>query len=145
MKYQEWDHAYQALIKSNVADRHGFDNTPGKYALKCLKNLWWNLLKPIEEKIHPHKISISSGYRCLFLNRAIKSDDTSQHRKGQAFDFECFSMSNIDLFHFIKERFDFDQLILEFYNPKKGPNSGWVHCSYVSKEANRNHAFSIKG
>ncbi len=30
-----------------------------------------------------------------------------------------------------------DQIILEFYDPKEGPNSGWVHASVSSKNQNR--------
>ena len=31
----------------------------------------------------------------------------------------------------IKNNFDFDQLILEYYNDSD-INSGWIHCSYKS-------------
>ena len=34
-------------------------------------------------------------------------------------------------FDWIKDHLEFDQMILEFYTPGE-PNSGWVHCSYVS-------------
>ena len=35
------------------------------------------------------------------------------------------------------ENLEFDQLILEFYNPKEGANSGWVHCSHKKDGSNR--------
>ena len=44
-------------------------------------------------------------------------------------------MSNAEMYHFIKEHLDFDQLIWEFGN---NDNPNWVHVSYVSEEGNRN-------
>jgi hypothetical protein len=48
----------------------------------------------------------------------------------------------------VSENCDFDQIILEFYDPKEGPNSGWVHASYTSKGSNRKQiltAVSVNG
>ena len=46
-------------------------------------------------------------------------------------------MSNLDLAKWVADNLDFDQVILEFYNPKEGPNSGWVHASYASQGKQR--------
>jgi len=43
--------------------------------------------------------------------------------------------TNKEMFDFIKENLDFDQLIYEFGNEE---NPDWVHVSYVDKEKNRN-------
>jgi len=43
--------------------------------------------------------------------------------------------TNKEMFDFIKEKLDFDQLIYEFGNEE---NPDWVHVSYVDKEKNRN-------
>ena len=41
--------------------------------------------------------------------------------------------TNLEMFYYIKDNLDFDQLIWEFglENPK------WIHVSYVSKKENR--------
>jgi hypothetical protein len=44
-------------------------------------------------------------------------------------------MTNAEMYHFIKEHLDFDQMIWEFGDDD---NPDWVHVSYVSPEDNRN-------
>ena len=43
--------------------------------------------------------------------------------------------TNAEMFIWIKENLDFDQMIWEFGNEE---NPDWVHISYVDKENNRN-------
>jgi len=43
--------------------------------------------------------------------------------------------TNKEMFDFIKEKLDFDQLIYEFGNEE---NPDWVHVSYANKDDNRN-------
>ena len=84
------------------------------------------ILQPCRDKFG--SISINSGLRVLELNKAIGSSDKSQHCKGQAADFEAYSISNAQLADWIMLNRCFDQLILEY--PGKDPRDGWVHCSY---------------
>jgi hypothetical protein len=76
-------------------------------------------------------IHISSGYRSKKLNSAIKGSSTSQHCKGEAIDIDMdgnnSNISNRDVFDFIKDNLNFDQLIAEF---KQENDLGWVHVSY---------------
>jgi hypothetical protein len=44
-------------------------------------------------------------------------------------------MSNADMYEFIKENLDFDQMIWEFGD---NTNPNWVHVSYVDPGSNRN-------
>lgn len=128
--------------KSSTAKRKGIVNAPKQEHIVCLKRLHDRVVKKIIKKAPFKGFTISSGFRCLELNRAIGSKDTSQHTKGQAVDFECIGTDNKELFNWCKENLKYDQLILEFY--KEGvPQSGWVHCSYVSRSKNRNRAFRI--
>jgi hypothetical protein len=69
------------------------------------------------------------------LCEAIGSSAKSQHAKGEAADFEIPGVDNMQLAIWINKNTDFDQLILEYYEPGD-PNSGWVHCSAV-KEGSR--------
>ena len=74
------------------------------------------------------------------LNRKLGSRDTSQHTLGQAVDIEIPGIDNEELFDYIKENLEYDQIILEFYDGVD-PRSGWVHVSYVSLEDNRKNNF----
>jgi zinc D-Ala-D-Ala carboxypeptidase len=51
-------------------------------------------------------------------------------------DFEIIGVDNKDLFDWIKNNLEFDQLILEFYKDGEA-NSGWIHVSW-NGEDNRN-------
>ena len=42
--------------------------------------------------------------------------------------------TNAEMYHFIKENLDFDQMIWEFGSDD---NPDWVHVSYVSEDDNR--------
>jgi zinc D-Ala-D-Ala carboxypeptidase len=73
---------------------------------------------------------ISSGYRSEALNKAIKGSKTSQHCKGEAMDIDMDGHkgpTNAEVFNYIKENLNFDQLIWEF-GSKTSPD--WVHVSY---------------
>ena len=85
----------------------------------------------------------NSFYRSPALNEAIggasdkSSGQTSQHCKGQAIDIDDIYgyKTNKEMFNYIKENLDFDQLIYEFGTDD---NPSWVHFSYVSEDKNRN-------
>ncbi len=122
------------LTFSKIAEVHRIDNTPTPDALETLKYTASQLDKVRELLGKP--VNISSGYRCLQVNRRLGSKDTSQHLKGEAVDFKC------ELFGSPKKVFDkiresniqFDQLILEF--------NSWVHISFV-KEGSRRECLII--
>jgi zinc D-Ala-D-Ala carboxypeptidase len=118
------------LTKSQEATRLGIDNTPSEEHIENLKILCENILQPIRD-FYGMPVSISSGYRSAALCEAVGSSSKSQHTKGQAADFEIFGITNKDLADWITTNLDYDQCILEFWNPNE-PNSGWVHCSYNS-------------
>lgn len=130
------------LIKSNTADRLGILNVPtNQDIIDNLRAVAENILQPVRDHFGV-AFSPASGYRCLAVNRAVGSKDTSQHIKGEAVDFEVPGITNLEIFYWIKDNLDFDQLILEYYK-KDVPNSGWVHASY-KKLGNRNQAIEIK-
>ena len=116
------------LTKSQEAIRLGIDNTPDDEQVGNLILLCKNILQPLRNYFKI-PVSISSGYRSAALCEAIGSSSKSQHTKGQAADFEIFGIHNRELSDWIVNNLDYDQCILEFWNPND-PNSGWVHCSY---------------
>ena len=129
------------LVHSDTADRLGIDNWPTEdYVVENLKTVTQNILQPLREYTGI-PFAPTSGYRCLELNRALKSKDTSQHVQGQAVDIKVPGFSTFDIALWIQENLEFDQLILELYKPGE-PFSGWVHCSYADPDSNRNQVLT---
>lgn len=127
------------LTKSQTALRKGIDNVPTDEELKRLQLLVDNVLQPVREHF-ARPVTINSGFRCLKLNRAVGSEDTSQHRKGEAADIEIPGIPNKELAEWIRDNLEFDQLILEFYS-EDDPSAGWVHVSFV--KSNRKEILTI--
>lgn len=115
------------FTRSSTATRKGIKNTPTAIEVVNMSYLCEELLQPIRERFGP--VRILSGYRSSSLNKAIGGSKNSQHCQGMAADIECRSVDNLDLFGWIADNCDFDQLILEFYT-RGEPLSGWVHVSY---------------
>ncbi|MBV1933234.1 MAG: hypothetical protein KUG59_00985, partial [Parvibaculaceae bacterium] len=126
--------------KSHKAIRLGINNRPPDHLVPAIKATAKNILEPIRAH-YKTPITPTSFYRCLALNRDIKSSDRSQHRKGQAVDFEIAGVSNLDLAHWVVDNLQFDQVILEFYQ-EGDPMSGWVHVSWTPT-GRRNQVLTI--
>jgi len=124
------------VIKSNTATRKGIDNSPTDEHLENLKALATNVFQPMRDQLGA--ISVSSGYRSKDLNTAIKGSKTSQHCKGEALDldndFKVDRATNTEIFNYIKDNLEFDQLIWEYGDEKK---PDWVHVSYTTSKKNR--------
>ena len=82
------------MLKSSTAVRLGIDNYPSDHEVENLVALAQDVLQPIRD--HFGSMKINSGYRCLELNRALRSKDTSQHRMGEAADIEKIVVSNFE-------------------------------------------------
>lgn len=116
------------FTRSESAKRHGVSNEPTPEHLKNLIVLCEKVLEPIRMKFGP--INISSGYRSKALNHYIGGSLNSQHCEAKAADIDMDGMdgaSNTEIFNYIKDSLDFDQLIWEFGNNNK---PDWVHVSY---------------
>lgn len=116
---------------SDHAARLHINNDPPPLIVEQLKRI-----STLMEQVRTHlnvPIQILSGYRCSALNKLVGSKPTSAHVQGLACDFKapgygdpvavCKSIQASDL--------QFDQLILEFYNPATG--GGWTHIGIGSK------------
>ena len=132
------------LTKSDTAIRKGIDNNPNADQVEKLKALCENILQPVRD--HFGRVKVTSGFRSVDLCLAINSSANSQHAKAEAADFECPGVDNVELFDWIKNNLEPDQLILEFYTPGE-PNSGWIHCSWIegTPRASFLHAFREDG
>ena len=123
------------LIKSPTADRYDISNNPSTEHLVNLTVVTHKILQPVREQFGV--ITVNSGYRSPALNSKVGGSGKSQHCNGEAVDFEQLGTANADVAKWIAKHLEFDQLILEFYNPKQGANSGWVHCSHKKDGSNR--------
>ena len=120
------------VIRSETAKRRGISNMPTPEHIENFKKLALNIFQPVREHFGV-PIHISSGYRSKELNEAIGGATSSQHSSGEAIDIDMdgsnSKVTNKDIFDFIKNNLNFDQLIWEFGNDK---NPDWVHVSYES-------------
>lgn len=123
------------MIRSESAKRNGISNMPTEEHLANMKKLAINVFQPIREHFNV-PIHISSGYRSLELNKAIKGSKTSQHCTGEAIDIDMdgTTVSNANIFNWIKNNIVFDQMIWEFGTDT---NPDWVHVSYESSGKQR--------
>lgn len=123
-------------IKSNTATRHGIDNSPTPEHLEVMKRTAALLFDPVREHLD-EPLGVSSFYRSYDLNKAIKGSKTSQHCKGEAIDIDCDMFgygTNKEVFQFIKDNLDFDQLIAEFIDDGQ---PAWIHVSQNDGGINR--------
>jgi hypothetical protein len=124
------------VTKSTTAKRLGISNEPTKEHLVNLQILAKKIFQPIRD-YYGCPIYISSGYRSEALNKAIGGSKSSQHCKGQAIDIDrdAYSLpSNGEIFEYIKNNLEFDQLIWEFGS---NTNPDWVHVSYNTNGSQR--------
>lgn len=138
--------SYKEGVRSNTALRLGIENTPGAEQLEKMEIVAKEVFEPLREWVGG-PIKVNSFFRGEKLNKAVGGSTKSQHMSGQAMDIDdgFGHRSNADMYGFIKENLNFDQMIWEFGDDE---NPDWVHVSFVSKEENRNRclkAYKEKG
>ena len=104
--------SYKEGTYSQTALRRGLDNTPNEEQLKCMKEVAENLFEPLREWVGG-PIKINSFFRGEPVNTAIGGSKYSQHMKGQAIDIDDTfrHKTNAEMYHYIKDNLDFDQMI----------------------------------
>ena len=119
------------VIRSESAKRNGISNMPTQDHIENFKILATKVFEPIREHFGV-PIRISSGYRSSALNKCVGGSETSQHSSGEAIDIDqdATTITNKQVFQYIKDNLAFDQLINEF-------NYSWVHVSYKANGKQR--------
>ena len=111
----------EELTFSDAASRHGINNTPDAETIENLKRLCALILEPIREIVHK-PVQVTSGYRCLEVNRLVGSKDTSQHVKGCAADIKVPGVTpDVLVKAIIGAGLPYEQVIREF--------DSWCHVS----------------
>lgn len=131
------------LTVSETADRQRIDNRiPDDAGLRSAVHLARAVLDPVREAFG--SFSPNSVFRSQALERSLKAKpsswiSTSQHAEGRACDIEIVAKPTLELAAWASTTLaEFDQIICECYDPRKGPNSGWVHISLLPPGAGRN-------
>ena len=110
--------------QSAIRFRYTEQFNPPASVVHSLTVLCQNVLEPIRLAV-ARPVRVSSGYRCVRVNKKIGGAQNSQHMDGEAADIQVLSMSVEALYQFIKAgNFPYDQLIQEF--------DSWVHISFAS-------------
>jgi hypothetical protein len=127
--------SYKEATRSVTAMRLGIDNTPNEYQLQNMELIAKNVFEPLRKAVGG-PIKINSFMRVEKLNQAIGGSSRSQHCQGRAMDLDDTygHWTNAEMYHYIKNKLDFDQIIWEFGTDE---NPDWVHVSYVDADSNR--------
>lgn len=131
---------YKEATASYTANKLGILNMPNELQLTNMKAVAENVFEPIRSHFKA-PIYVPSFYRSTKLNKALKGAKNSQHlcNNGAAIDVDADvygGMTNLDIFFYILDNLEFDQLILEDIGNSKAE---WVHFSY-NEGKNRNQS-----
>jgi hypothetical protein len=130
------------VTRSETAKRKGISNMPTAEHIENFKKLASNIFQPIREHFGK-PILISSGYRSAELNKAIGGSLSSQHCSGEAIDIDMdgTDITNAQIFYYIKDNLNFDQIIWEFGT---NTNPDWVHVSFAANRSQRKQMLVAK-
>lgn len=128
--------SYKEATRSLTAIRLGLENKPNEYELSNMIGVAENIFEPLREWVND-PIKVNSFFRSIELNEAIGGSARSQHCQGRAIDIDDTygHATNAEMFNWVKENLNFDQMIWEFGDDE---NPDWVHISWVSEDQNRN-------
>lgn len=116
----------EEMTHSDVAESSGIDNTPSQEVINNLQRLT-DQLQVIRNK-WGSPIKVTSGYRCLRLNKLVKGSSTSQHICGTAADITTGSKAkNKDLFNLIVYLADRKSIMLRQIIDEY--DYSWIHLS----------------
>lgn len=129
------------FIRSETATKKKIDNTPSFEVVEHLRELTETILEPLRAA-YGKAITVSSGYRCPALNKAVGGVNGSAHLRGDAADLQAADMAGFKRFvrqYLISQRVKFDQCIIE-----KSGKTEWIHISiYSSTGSQRGQVFNL--
>lgn len=122
--------SYAEATKSAEAVRLGLDNTPGAEARAAMALVAEKCFEPLRAW-HGKPIGITSFFRSQAVNKAVGGASMSAHMQGEAIDIDADlfnnGITNADVFHWLRENVDYDQLIWEFGD---NDSPAWVHVAH---------------
>jgi zinc D-Ala-D-Ala carboxypeptidase len=128
---------------SDLAARHGIDNAlpatllpEAQRTCEMMERIRVRLSRFMGQEV---PIVLTSGYRCLELNRLLKSDDTSDHVRAMAVDFKAGRFGSAyqvaRMLAPLVDELQIGQLIHEF--------GSWVHVSTRRPDKQLNRIITI--
>lgn len=138
--------SYREATFSATAVRLRIDNTPSPATLRNMMLLAERVFEPLRAHVGG-PIGINSFYRSPKLNKVIGGSANSQHCTGQAIDLDMDRVpgakaTNAQLFHLVRTKLLFDQLIWEFGTDA---NPDWVHVSLVEGSNRKQVLRAVRG
>ena len=141
---------YEEATVSGTADRLGIDNTPREEVVEVMKRTAAMVYEPLINHFDC-RIAITSFFRCpkvnseLERNPNIMASKKSRHMFGEAMDINgnvYGRVTNRQIFDWIQENVDFDQLIWEDLNGGQEPE--WIHVSVKTGDGAKNRKEILK-
>ncbi len=134
--------SYIEFERSATADRLGIDNPLPPEARGHVEELVTQLLQPLRDA-WGSPLTVTSGYRCGALNKAVKGSATSAHTVGYAADLVPQNGTITEFFDFAEKwlRYNgrpFDQCIREV---DKAGTARWLHLGFKSREGKQRRQF----
>ena len=115
------------LVKSRTAAKKGIDNMPTEEHLANLKNTCV-ALQLARARLGNKSMTVTSGYRCISLNRALGSSNNSFHTTGHAADVIVRGVPLIEVARAFAQIPLIDKVIYETLGGRQ-----WVHIQ-ISKD-----------
>lgn len=132
----------QELTYSQTAVKMGIKNETTPEVEQNLLALIAVVLDPLREK-WCKPITVTSGYRCQKLNRAVGGVATSQHTKGEAADICAGNpRETAQLGRLLASMGTFDQVIFENSN-RECTEAAWIHVSWKRVGENRRQVLRL--
>lgn len=123
----------EEMTASETARRLGIKNEPNAIQVECLRTLCVTVLEPARMRFGK-PIRISSGFRCQELNKAVKGNQNSQHKTGEAADLQVSPVTELRRLFDILKTLPVDQLLFEYNGRTK-----WIHVSHKYNRKQRGY------
>ena len=132
----------EEFVRSETAAKYNIANVPSWEHVINLKNLCEQVLQPLRWHIN-RPVIINSGYRCERLNEKVHGVGNSQHMRGEAADIRIPTLGvGLQMFDFIRDNCDFDQMLFESKRNAFGGRIYWLHVS-CKRNLKLNRAMAI--
>ena len=122
------------LTKSSTASKYHIDNTPSAEIVQNLQYGVYMILDPLR-RLYGKPIVITSGFRCLELNKRVGGVANSWHAQGNAADIHVASLTEATaIFGILQEIPSVDTALFEH-----SPSGQWLHVQWNMNKTPRHH------
>lgn len=124
----------EEFTRSSTAKRLKIDNTPSDEVIRNIEYGVQMVLDPLRRMLQT-PITITSGYRCSALNKAVGGVSNSWHTKGNAADIKVKNEEEAKaIFQVLKTLPSVDTVLFEH-----AANSIWMHVQWDMDRTPRHH------